>query len=276
MSSQTSELLTWKNPVTTGKVFGAIIGALVLVKINILYHLFHVAYLALLVSAAAEYAGKLVTGEGFVTKYVGVPQSRSTTIRDSVLPALGATAEVLEEEFHRVVYAQDVEATLKAAGASYILYKLTSWFSLYTLVVVSVLLTFSVPLVYQLNKKEIDAAVAQYSKLVKDKTAEYSATAHKKAAPHFDTFVKRTGPLGQFVQSKFPTRTAGSTVGSSGHPAGASGYSAGSSGATVGSSVGTAREEPTSGVATGASKFPDVPSTSPERSTVTEEPVASL
>lgn len=255
-ASSTSDLLTWKNPVATAKVFGSIVAALILVKINVLNYVFHLAYLGLLLSAGAEYAGKLIVGEGFVSKYAGSPNRKSETFRQLVLPALASFAECFEAELHKVVYAQDTEATLKAAGVSYILYKLTSWFSLYTLAFVTVILTFTVPFVYQQNKKEIDAAVAQYSKLARAKTSEYTALAHKKVAPHLDNFAKKTGPVGSFIQSKFPTRTAGSTVGSP---------QAGSAHTTAP----LAAEEPSTGVSTGASKFPEVPSAAPTLSVPT-------
>lgn len=218
--------------------------ALILAKINIFSHLFHVLYLALLVSAAGEYAGKLVTGQGFVTKYVGRPKKYADVFKTNVLPALGDVSDAVETQFHKVVFAQDIEATLKAAGASYILFKLTSWFSLYSLFFALVILAFTGPFVYSQNLKEIDAAVAQYTKLAKAKIAEITDLLHKKAAPHVETLAQKTGPVGQFVKSKFPTRTAGSTV----HSKGA--YS---------ESV----TEPSTGVSSGASTFPTAPSSAP-------------
>lgn len=234
--SSAYQLLTWKDPVASGKVLGAIVASLLLLKINVVNHLFHLAYIGLLISAAAEYSGKLATGQGFVTKYLGKPKSQSSVLRESVLPSLANLAETLESRFHQVVYAQDIEATLRTAGVSYILFKLTSWFSLYSLVFASVVLAFSVPVVYQKNKKEIDAAVAHYTKLAKEK-----------AAPVLDAVAKKTGPIGSFIQTKFPTRTAGSTVGTS--------------------SV----EEPSTGYTSGASQFPKVPATNPSVSEVVED-----
>ncbi|EDK36731.2 hypothetical protein PGUG_00829 [Meyerozyma guilliermondii ATCC 6260] len=190
------------------------------------------------VAAAAEYAGKLVTGQGFVTKYKPAAKSYAKQFNSEVLPQVARCSEKFEEQIQKVIYAHDIEVTLKAAGLSYVLYKITSWFSLYTLVFAGVVLTFTLPAVYVHNKKEIDAAVTQYTKLAKDKASELSAAAHKKAGPHFDTLVKKTGPLGSFINSKIPVRTAGSTVGTE-----TNGY-----------------KEPTSAHTTGASKFPEVPS----------------
>lgn len=244
-------VLGWHDPVATGKLFFSIIAGLILVKVNVVSIGFHALYIALLLSAAAEYIGKLVTGQGFVTKYLGTkPKSQAQTFRKTVLPAIGDFAGAAETEIYKVVFAQDIESTLKAAGVSYILYKLTSWFSVYTLVFATVLLAFSFPPFYQRNKKEIDAAVAQYTKLAKDKASEAYAVAHKKAAPHLETLSKKSGPVGSFLQSKFPTRTAGSTVNSK--PT-----------APV--------AEKTTGVSTGASQFPLVPQSAPSGVSEVEE-----
>jgi len=239
-------LLTWKDPVLTGKVFGSIVVSLVVLKyINLINLFFRGAYVGLLLSAAAEYAGKLVTGQGFVTKYKPAAKSYAKQFNDAFLPQLADLNLKIEEEFQKIVYSHDIETTLKAAGLSYLLFKLTSWFSLFTLVAASVVILFTVPVIYQSNKKEIDAAVAEFSKLVKSKTAEYTDKAHKAAAPHIETIVKSTGPVGKFVKSKFPTRTAGSTVGDS-----------------TATTFGTAADELPSATTTGSSKFPDVPSAS--------------
>lgn len=205
---------------------------------------FHLLTIFFAVSAAVEYAGKLVTGEGFVTKYKGVPKSYAKYINGNILPHVANFNEELEQQFQKIIYAHDIETTLKAAGLSYVLYKITSWFSLYTIVFAVVVLVFTVPVIYSKNKKEIDAAVAQYSKLAKEKTSEYAKLAHEKAAPHIDTLVKKTGPVGSFISSKIPTRTAGSTVGSD----------------KATSFEGIPESTATT---TGASKFPEVPASTP-------------
>ncbi|KAK6455059.1 Reticulon-domain-containing protein [Scheffersomyces xylosifermentans] len=254
-SSSTCSLLTWKDPVLTGKVFGSIIVSLIVLKyINLINLFFRGAYVGLLLSAAAEYAGKLVTGQGFVTKYKPAAKSYAKQFNDVIIPQLAELNLKIEEEFQKIIYSHDIETTLKAAGLSYILYKLTSWFTLFTLIAASVVILFTVPVIYQTNKKEIDAAVANFTKLAKNKTAEYTSLAHKAAAPHIETIVKSTGPVGKFVKSKFPTRTAGSTVGDS-KP-----------------TFGTAADELPSATTTGSSKFPDVPSASlgDHKSTVEE------
>lgn len=60
--------------------------------------------------------------------------------------------------------------------------------------------------------------------------------AQDKVSPHIDALVKKTGPVGSFISSKIPVRTAGSTVGEE-----------------------IATEPEASATTTGASKFPEIP-----------------
>ncbi|EGV63360.1 hypothetical protein PSN45_004357 [Yamadazyma tenuis] len=245
-SSNTSlcELLTWQNPIKTGKVFGSLIlGLVVFKKVNLINIVFHLTYIALLFSAAAEYAGKLVTGEGFVTKYKPTSKAYAKTVNDTILPAIGKGASYAEDVTNKVIYSHDIETTLKAAGVSYVLYKLTSWFSVFTLLTTALVLAFTFPVVYSKNKKEIDAAVAQFSTTAKAKVGEFSKLAQDKAAPHVENLIKKSGPVGSFIKSKIPTRTAGSTVGAD-------------------RSASFEAEKPTTATTTGASSFPEVPTDS--------------
>ena len=105
------------------------------------------------------------------------------------------------------------------------------------MITIVVVLAFTVPAVYVRNKKEIDAAIAQYS-------AEYTKLAQDKAAPQLEALAGKTGPIGAMIKNYLPTRTAGSTVGDNRDVS----FEGSSSAASTGAS-------------TGASKFPDVPST---------------
>lgn len=206
----------------------------------------------MIVSAAAEYAGRLVTGTGFVTKYKPQTHLYATRFNNEVLPRLASFNEKLEEEVKKILFAHDIETTLKGAALSYILYKVTSYFSLYALVTTVVVLTFTLPAVYVKNKKEIDAAVAQYSKVAREKATEFTNTALKQAQPYVDSLVEKSGPLGTFVKKHLPTRTAGSTVGNEKEALGAS----------------KTADAPSTASTSGASKFPEVPTSSLDKSTI--------
>lgn len=131
---------------------------------------------------------------------------------------------------------------MKAAGISYIIYKLTSWFSIFSLVVSLVVVAFTVPAIYARFNKEIDAAINEHTKLIKSKTVEFTKEAKKAIEPYISTLVEKSGPVGNFIKTQFPTRTAGSTVGDS-----------------KATSFNTAADVPTSAKTTGSTQFPNVP-----------------
>lgn len=259
------DLLTWKDPIKTGKLFGSIIIGLTIFKtINLINVLFHFGYIALLIVAAAEYSTKLITGNGIISKYKPTC-SCAEKFNQSILPHLSIISVKLESQFKKVIFAEDVECTLKAAGVFYIFYKLTSWFSIFTLVTTATVLLFTLPFIYTTYKKEIDAAVANFSACAKSKISEVTSTIQETAKPHIETLIKKTGPVGEFIQSKIHTRTAGSTVKDSKDSVFAT--------ATGGAAAAAAKpksSEPadvfsdlkSSATATGSSQFPNIPSSS--------------
>ncbi|WPK26003.1 hypothetical protein PUMCH_003346 [Australozyma saopauloensis] len=247
----TCQFFGWQYPLYTGKYLAVIVSVLLALKFNLATYFFNLAYVSLLAAAAAEYSGQLLTGQGFVTKYLGAPQSYATCVKESVLPALGDLYATAEKRIIDIVYVADLEKTLKAAGVAYILHKVTAFVSVYALIWTGVVFMFSFPPFYQTYQDEIDAAVAKYSKVVSSAVHEKVACAKTKLGPMIDQLIEKTGPVGAFIQSKFPTRTAGSTVGES--PASAHTKADASSSA--------AASEPATAFTSGAAKFPEVPAT---------------
>lgn len=269
------QLITWQDPVKTGKVFGSIILTLLAFKVgNPINWFFHIAYIGFILAAVAEYGGKLINGQGFVSKYKPPAHKNiAPKLKSDVFPALADAIGKFEDKLYRVVYAQDFECTLRAAAMLYLIFKLTSWFSIFTLIFLAVVGVFTVPAFYVRNKKEIDAVVSQYYRLIKSKTAEATADIRKQAQPFVDNLAKKSGPLGNFVQLKFPTRTAGSTVGNNtatSYGTGADAHVGASSGISTSATSATPRAAPathstSSGFTnstTSASLFPSVPKSS--------------
>lgn len=245
----TCQFFGWQYPLYTGKFLALIVAALLAVKINFATYFFNIAYLTLLAAAAGEYSGNLLTGQGFVTKYLGAPQSYADCFRAHALPVIGNAFETLEKTVTSLIYVNSLEKTLKAAGVAYILHKVTAFVSVYALIWAGVVFMFSFPPFYQTYQDEIDAAVAQYSKIITAQIKEGAAAAKAKICPIVSPLIEKTGPIGAFLQSKFPVRTAGSTVGEA--------------------DVTKSAAEPSAAFTSGASKFPEVPSTE-VKSTVTE------
>lgn len=197
----------------TAKVFGGLLLALLLVKYAPLLTLFfRLSAYGLTAAAAAEYAGKVVTGKGFVSKYVPEPAAFAPKFNLQVLPHVAQAVEAGEKQVRAVVYAHLYTATLKAAAALFVLYKLTLWFLLFTLAVVVLVGAFTLPAVYVHNKTEIDAAVKKYGAIAHEKAGELAQKAHEQAKPHLATLNEKVGPYTGFITLRLPVRTAGLTV----------------------------------------------------------------
>lgn len=195
----------------------------------------------------------LTTGTGFITKFKPTIKSYAKEFNECALPVIADLNLKFESEWQRIVFAKDVGTTLKAAGIAYILYKITSIFSMFTLAMSFVILAFTGPVTYNTNQEQIDAAVAKYYKCAKAKACELRCCACKTISPYIEKISKKSGPVGAFIASKLPTRTAGSTVGDS-----------------RAATFGTAADEPAVATTTGASKFPEVPTSNLNAATTKE------
>ncbi|KAG7855397.1 hypothetical protein KL939_004572 [Ogataea angusta] len=208
------DLLTWKDPSVSGKVFGSLVGSLLLLKsVNLLSIVFYISAFVLAVSALGEYAGKLATGQGFVTRFRPEYKNVIGQYAEEYASHAANLIKNAELKLQEIVYSKDIDSTLKVAGVAYILYKLTSWFTLWTLLFTATLTAFSVPPVYLKNQRQIDDAIVTYTKVAKDKLAELLQLIKEKTGPALENAEKKLGPVGSFIRSKVPVRTAGSTVG---------------------------------------------------------------
>lgn len=207
-------LLTWKDPIKTGKVFGTLVVSLIVLKsVNLLSLFFRLGSIALISSAIAEYAGKLVTGTGFVTRYRPSYNKTFSIKTSNFLQSFSKDLPALEEEGQKLLYSFNIENTLKASGLFYILYKITSWLSLYKLIFISTVLTFTLPAIYENYQDEINEAVVKFSGIAKEKAGEYSQIASEKAAPYLKQADEKLGPVSKFIKQKYQVRTASTTVG---------------------------------------------------------------
>lgn len=117
-----------------------------------------------------------------------------------------------EEQVQKLFYSFNVENTLKFAGITYVLYKITSILSVFTILVSATVLAFTFPKFYRTYEKEIDEAVAKLKAVLKQKSSEYSKIAQEKAAPVLKQVDEKLGPVSKFVKEQYKVRTAGSTV----------------------------------------------------------------
>ncbi|AAS50666.1 ABL105Wp [Eremothecium gossypii ATCC 10895] len=240
------DLLLWRNPVETGKVFGGLLVALlVLKKVNLVTFFLRVLYTTLFLSSAVEFASKFVLGQGLVTKY-GVQECPNVAgmLRPKLEAAL-ARLPAYQTQVRRLVFAASPQQTFKAAGLLYVLHILVSFFSVWTLALLSVVGAFTLPVVYHKYQREIDDAVHQGLALAKAKSAEAQKMASETAAPYIKQIDEKFGPVSHYFIPKTP---------SSSGPAAQKPAAPSTASSSKGSVV-----EPSQGASSAAS-FPSVPS----------------
>ncbi|AWU74558.1 uncharacterized protein C5L36_0A11400 [Pichia kudriavzevii] len=210
------KLLTWANPKKSATVLGSILGGLLFVKyVNVVSLFFYFSTFALIISALAEYAGRVVTGTGFVTKYKPLIFSKVPSVGETAeyyAPHVVTITKKVEAEGKKLITSTDIEKTFRAGVATFLLYKITSIFSLWSLLFASSIISFTAPPVYLANKEVIDANVVKYSNCARARLDEGIKVAGEKLAPYTEKAKNAGGPIFKFIESKLPVRTAGSTV----------------------------------------------------------------
>ncbi|SCU81206.1 LAMI_0B05182g1_1 [Lachancea mirantina] len=201
--SSCCELLYWKNPVETGKVFGGALVALLFVKkVNLITVLLRLAYTVMLATGSVEFASKMFLGQGLVSKYG--PQ-QCPNIVGCVKPSVDAAFEKFpkyQAQLRQLVFAAKPQATLRAAAVLYVVHKLYSLMSLWTMLFVGTIGVFTVPMVYKTYQREIDATVAQGVEAGKQQAQALQSTVSEKAGPYVKQLDEKLGPVSKFMKSK--------------------------------------------------------------------------
>ncbi|AQZ11314.1 RTN2 (YDL204W) and RTN1 (YDR233C) [Zygosaccharomyces parabailii] len=198
------DLLLWRNPIETGKVFGlSLVVLLILKKVNLITFFLRVLYTVVLTTGAIEFVSKFVLGQGLVSKY-GLKQCPNVVgfLRpriDSLLQQLPA----IQSKLRQLVFADEPKKNLQAGIAFYFLHKFFSWFSVWTIVFLGVISAFTLPLVYHTHQAEIDSAVEHGVKVARAKSAEISQIASEKSHPYLEKLDTKLGPVSKFVKTQY-------------------------------------------------------------------------
>jgi hypothetical protein len=152
-------LLSWKSPRATGITFATTIILIFAARyLNILRYTFKGLYLILGVTAAAEIAGKTILGDGIATrmrpkKYFVIPKESLERFLDDAEQLIN----FFVIEFQRIVFVENVWATLLAFTSSFISYFLIKFVPFWGLTLIADVFLFLAPLIYLQNKEFIDA-----------------------------------------------------------------------------------------------------------------------
>ncbi|CAL9731295.1 hypothetical protein MOUN0_L05534 [Monosporozyma unispora] len=192
------DLLLWKNPIETGKYFfGSILTLLILKKVNLITFFLKLFYTIFLTTGTIEFLSKAFLGQGLITKY-GIKECPNTVaIIKPYFDEFLKNLPVKQAKFRMLVFAQVPKNTFKAALIAFALHKLFSWFSVWTILFVSVLAMFTLPIVYVTYQKEIDSMLNCACTTIKTKSNQICNQICNKVEPT----IKKIGPLNTLLNN---------------------------------------------------------------------------
>jgi len=197
-------LLSWKNPRATGITFLVTILFIFAARyLNVVRYIFKGLYIVLGITAAAEIAGQTVLGDGLTSKFR--PRKYFVIPKESLERALDDAEQLINFfviEFQRILFAENVWATVLAFVSSFISYWLIKWLPLWGLTLIGDIVLFLAPLVYIKNKEFIDAhlnhakniASAQANQ-VRDLAAQHTGRATENLKTYTSDYTKKAQDL---------------------------------------------------------------------------------
>jgi len=193
-------LLSWKNPRATGITFAATILFIFAARyLNIVRYAFKALYMILGITAAAEIAGKTVLGDGIATKMR--PKKYFVIPKESLERFLDDAEQLINFfviEFQRVIFVENLWATLLAFTSSFISYWLIKWLPLWGLALIFNTFVFLGPLIYLKNQEFIDAHLNHAKELasaqatqVRDMAAQHTGRATESLKGYTSEYTKK-------------------------------------------------------------------------------------
>ncbi|KAF2130563.1 hypothetical protein P153DRAFT_366137 [Dothidotthia symphoricarpi CBS 119687] len=176
-------LLSWKNPRATGIAFGVTVMFIFAARyLNVIHYILKGLYITLGATASAELVGQLAIGRGLTTQirpqqYFTIPKASLERLLDDVEQLINFF--VIESQ--RIVFAENVYATLAAFVASLTSYFLIKFVPLWGLALIATLVTYLGPLVYIKNKAVIDAQLEKGYNIASQQAVQLKEVASKNA-----------------------------------------------------------------------------------------------
>jgi hypothetical protein len=169
------DLFTWKFPKATGFFFFSTISLIFAFRyVNVLRYVFKAAYMLFAAVAVLELAGKPLGAKGVVSSLR--PNRYYTVPRESLerfFEQLHELVNFFVLEFQRVIFAENIFATVAAFVASFFGYFLIKYIPFWTLLLLTTVTAFTAPLIYINNQELIDDQIRRASEMA---NAQFDST----------------------------------------------------------------------------------------------------
>ncbi|KAH8884749.1 hypothetical protein GQ53DRAFT_829434 [Thozetella sp. PMI_491] len=176
-----TELLSWRNPRASAIAYVSIVSSIFLVRyLDVLRWGFKLTWMVLGITVAAEVAGKTLLNSGLASQLR--PRQYYTVPRATLDALLGDVHELINFfviESQRILFAENVWASIAVALCSFISYYLVKIVPYWGLALLGTTLAFVVPLVYTSNQELIDHHLKQANDVVNAQTEQLRSVAQK-------------------------------------------------------------------------------------------------
>jgi len=197
-------LLSWKDPRATSISFLVSIAFIFAARyLNIIRYIFKGLWMILGTTAGMEVAGKLAFGKGFTSqfrprKYFVIPKASLERLLDD----LEQFINFFVIEFQRVVFAENLLATIAAFFSALISYFLIKFVPLWGLSVIATSVLYLGPLVYLQNQEFIDAQIQHAGNVVNQQAHQFRDLAAQHTGNAAKTFQNYAGEYTNMAQGK--------------------------------------------------------------------------
>ncbi|KAF2196613.1 hypothetical protein GQ43DRAFT_248910 [Delitschia confertaspora ATCC 74209] len=197
-------LLSWKNPRATTISFLASLAFIFAARyLNFFGYIFKALYMILFVTATAEGVGKMAFGKGFTSQfrprqYFVIPKASLERLTDDVEQFIN----FFVIEIQRVIFAENLPATVAAFLASFISYFLIKFVPLWGLAAIGTTVLYMAPLIYISNKELIDSQLERASNMVNQQAHQIRDIAAQQTGNAVNTFQNYAGEYTHLAQDK--------------------------------------------------------------------------
>lgn len=168
-------ILSWENPRITAISYAAIVSLIFFTRyVPVLKYALKGTYIVLGIIAAAETAGKLIFDRGLASQMR--PRKYYTLPRETLEASLEDAEQLVNFfiiEFQRIIFAENVYATIAAFTAALFAYVLVKFAPTWGVLLIFTTVTYFAPLLYIQNKEFIDHHLNNAGTIVNDQTSQF-------------------------------------------------------------------------------------------------------
>ncbi|EJS44449.1 rtn2p [Saccharomyces arboricola H-6] len=183
-------LIYWSNPRKSGATFVAtLVSLLIFRNVNVISVLLKIGYMILFTSFAVELSTKVLFDRGIVSRF-GMQESPDvvSVVKPHIDRALGHLP-ALEDRIRKLVFAHRTRNNVTIGISLYFLHGLFAIFSMNTVLIMTTIFLYTMPLMYDRKQTRIDHAIDRVKDLVIHRFHKNYSKVVEKTEPYIDKII---------------------------------------------------------------------------------------